>query len=286
MQRTLLATLALVHTSLAWSAIDIGWIDRIQGNVANIQIIREGKRIDAAHYLPIQKGDQISVSHAGTKVVLALANGQQLMVDSNHPRTALPSGEVPSVVSNLLDWMVSLSGEGAKRPKIVVASTRNSGASGRLAIPMIKDETTLVSGERDLALAWQGGTPPYEVKLVRRDDRRVALEVSGLDTPQLVRNIHIAPGIHELIVGDATGATWREKLIAVSEISLPEVPRAFASLPPNLSQTLGVAWLAGVDDGKWILEAYTRVATTPSLDETSKALMRALEAGEAPEIRP
>lgn len=282
MKRTLCAATMLLATTSVWSAVDVGWIESISGNAKDVRILRQGKIIEAAQFLPIQEGDNVTVVAGGTAVAITLGNGQKLTADNAHPLTATRSGAVPSVAGNLMGWIASLGKKESRGQTMVITSSRGADSAEKLAIPLLRNDNMLVAGDRPLALAWQGGKPPYSVKLLRRDTQKEAGSFAGIQQTHLVETIHITQGIYEIVLSDAAGATWREKLIAVANRTLPNAPAELDRLPEQIRTAVAAGWLAGIDDGLWVLEAYTQIVTRPQLQEADRVVMKALQDGEAP----
>ena len=284
MKRTLLVLLAVAFSSTALGRTDIGWIEKINGDSVDVQIIRNSNKVDAIQFLAIQQGDNVSIVRGSTSVEISLANGKRLRVDKSTPQIALQTGAIPSLSGNLMNWVGSLASKEPNGNRIVTASTRNIGAFKKLSVPLLRDNTTIVAGERKLALAWQGGKAPFEVKLVRLDTQAVEATFKTLAANRLVETINLPPGTYELVVGDSAGASWHERVITVTSSGLPEAPAEFNVLSPSLRRVISAAWLSGIDDGKWALEAYTLIAALPQYSPADNRLLQALEMGESPEI--
>ena len=284
MKRTLLVLLAVAFSSTALGRTDLGWIEKINGDSVDVQIIRNSNKVDAIQFLAIQQGDNVSIVRGSTSVEISLANGKRLRVDKSTPQIALQTGAIPSLSGNLMNWVGSLASKEPNGNRIVTASTRNIGAFKKLSVPLLRDNTTIVAGERKLALAWQGGKAPFEVKLVRLDTQAVEATFKTLAANRLVETINLPPGTYELVVGDSAGASWHERVIAVTSSGLPETPAEFEVLSPSLRRVISAAWLSGIDDGKWALEAYTLIAALPQHSPADNRLLQALEMGESPEI--
>lgn len=288
MRCSILAIIAILSSTSAWSGVEVGWIEDISGNAADVDVVRNGKKIDAVRFLPIQNGDRVSVANnSPTKVTVSFGNGRNSdTIDKSHALTVKQTGEVPSVATNLMAWVVSLGKKEPQDQRVVMASTRTSSdSSNKLNIPLLPDEATLIAGKRPLALAWQGGKPPYEVTLVRRDTREVSARFSELNTTQIIKDVSLSPGVYELVVRDSASAAWREKVLAVEGGAIPEPPAELRALPENARRLLSASWLAGVEEGKWALEAYTQIALLANRNGAEENFLRALEAGQLPEVK-
>ena len=283
MSRLAFLSISLFISASVWAGADVGWIEKIRGAPTAVQIIRDGKRIDATQFLPLQNGDQIYVETVATTVELSFANGKNLTIRQGQRETVTQSGEVPSVAGNLMSWIASLARSDKKKSNVVLASSRDTGEGTGLSIPLLKDDNTLIAGDREMALAWHGGKAPYELKLVQRETQKIGAHFKGLMHNRLLEKVSITPGIYELVVSDSVGDTWREKLIVVSETRLPEAPESLNVFPSHLKEILTALWLAGIDDGRWVLEAYTLIARQAHQEAPGvEAVMQAFEAGRVP----
>jgi hypothetical protein len=296
MNRLLLAVVALVCSSASWGGLDVGWIEKIIGSPGDVQILRNSKKVDAAQFLPIQRGDQIIVNNVSTIVEVTFANGQRTTVSKSRPMstdwTAKEEGKVPSLASNLLNWMTSMGKKDPQQKRIVIAATRRSeielskSANGkRLFLPLIVDDTTLIEGKRAVALAWQGGTAPYEVRIVRMDTQLPAAVFRQVGVNRVVGTVELTQGVYELVVTDSVGISWQEKVVEVVKGKLPDPPVELKALPVNVQRTMQSIWLAGIEQGKWALEAYTILVTKPQQDAADKLVLDAFELGDLPNIQ-
>jgi hypothetical protein len=89
-----------------------------------------------------------------------------------------------------------------------------------------------------------------------------------------------------LEIRDADGEEVTAQLEAVSPSAAPELPpdAGFAELPKEMRATVRAAWLAGQDDGLWILEGYTRAAALADAYEPARILRDALADGQVPRM--
>lgn len=276
--------LYLIASSSAFAGIDVGWIEKINGYPSDVLILRKGQKIEATQFLPIQNGDQVSVLSKSTSLVVSLSNMKSLKVENSKPIIIQQTGEVPALFSNLFNWIASLDKD-LKAQRIITASSRSSSDGKGLTIPLLKDDTTLISGDRILALAWHGGTAPYEVSLVQRETRKVSAQFLNLESNRLVATVSITPGQYELIVSDSDRTEWREKVLAVASRPIPEPPAELIALHPYERRLATAIWLAGIEEGKWALEAYTLIAVQPQHDKVETNFLNALEIGHFPEVK-
>jgi hypothetical protein len=268
----------------AYGKDDAGFLLKISGASKDVKVLRSNQLITPSEFLRLETGDQVSVSSDGTHIELSLSNGQYVRVDKAHPHTMAAATGNYSITDNLFSWVASSLAPSTSKPRTKIASSKGPQKENadELSMPLIKDGATLIAGERPVALAWLGGAAPFQVQLIRRDTRVVAF-VGASKTNRFVETVRLTPGAYEVLVHDANNREWREKVIAVADQKLPSSPASFKEFPPEIGEILNITWLAGLDQGKWILEAYARLATKPQRTDTENQLLVVLEAGRIPE---
>lgn len=285
MKRSLLAMLVLAFSSASWGGVEVGWVTKITGNPSQVKIVRNAASVVAVPFLAIENGDRIEVSGGDAVIEVSFANGTTAKVIKDRPLNVASSERVPTLGSNLMHWLLTLGKEDQKAKSTVTASARSGSDGDSLSMPLLRDSNNLVAGERNLALAWKGGKAPYALKLLRRDTRAITASFDNLATNHIFEKVNVKPGQYEVVVSDASGSSWREKLIVVADRSLPEPPDELKNVSASLRPTMVAYWLASIDDGSWTLEAYTLLAQQYTGHPAAEALANALAAGEKIEAR-
>lgn len=267
-----------------WAKPDVGWIESINGNPTAVQIMRDGKALAAIQFLPIQAGDRITIRDDVTTVDVTYGHGGTLQVAPQKPVTVSKQDRaVPNVASNLMNWLVSTATMERKKPGVVSATSRELGGDENLSMPLLANNSTVISGARSLALAWLGGKAPYQLEILRRDTRSSVVQVKNIPGRNFVIRVDLPVGTYELLLIDSNGVTWREKLAAKPEDRLPSSPKELTQLPEQLQKILVASWLATIENGQWAVEAYSRVVELERLNVPgSVSLKAALEAGNMP----
>ena len=279
MNKFLIIIFTLLSSTAALSDEYTGWIERVTGIQNNVKLVRNENEVSISQFMPVKNGDLIKVLDASTTVEISLIDGKKIKIDNTKTFKISGSGKVPTISSNLMNWLVSLVKNDSKEQRLIMAASRDSNEYRRLSIPMLQDETTLVSGKRLLALSWLGGKAPYEIKFLLKNNQITKAHFDKILSNNIVELINLPPGTYDLIVNDATGATWREKVIAVEDKTVPTFPEEFKKFPPQLNRLLSASWLAGQDDGKWILEAYTMLMENYSESVAEITLKERFESG-------
>jgi hypothetical protein len=138
----------------------------------------------------------------------------------------------------------------------------------RVAIPMLTQQRErLAAGDRTLALAWENGTPPYEVRLYRAGVATPVAMVKASGPVTRFETLPFRPGTYRVEITDAATPKGRASadFDVVGPETLPALPRdqadalADPSVPADLRTTLEAGMLAKTGT-VWDLEAYQSIA--------------------------
>lgn len=151
------------------------------------------------------------------------------------------------------------------RPTEAGSRTPEEQSSISLRIPLLQgDDTLLKTGERILYLGWYGGTPPYQVKVVDKNNK-IFLDKKGIEGKTVSSEKHQwAIGTYQVIIRDGTSGEVEHKFTVVEDIKplssdkAKEIQRGCFSKTTTQPTRLA-GWLVEQDE-KWRLEAYQLVA--------------------------
>lgn len=186
------------------------------------------------------------------------------------------------------------SGRQAKNNTLLASGIRGTSSqqadldveTGPLTVPYLSRRFFIVEGERALYLSWLGGKPPFKLRLVRQVDGQEILLLTELhDRKILTPVIPLLVGDYALEIHDGERTTYEDLLKVVRSERLPKYP--VTGLPPSQpeekSAVFHATWLAGVESGRWIVEALQQLhKLSLSLPEAAHALS-VIESGEQSE---
>jgi hypothetical protein len=185
---------------------------------------------------------------------------------------------LPGLSGGLLTWFkaqmqsANQSGDG-----VIAASGRAASANGpcynangqsdvpvKFGVPVFfAPQSAIASGQRALFVSWQGGAPPFSVRLSSADAGALVAELTGVRDTCAARlpSANLTPGRYRLAIIDATGASEEERNLYVVA-ARPGMPPALrdASLPDNQRQLYYDTWLSATEGGRWAFEAMQHVA--------------------------
>jgi hypothetical protein len=264
--------------SLSALAQEVGWINQFDGQTENYSLKREGKILPVDLLTLLEVGDQISVNDKQHGIELNLQGGTQTVkvTYENSPFLIQANHQVPVELSELWKWTTERFGEWRDiliQKKEFEQSTTRGENSSTPSMPLIANEkpdetlqsARLVAGKRSLYLQWQGGTPPYRVKIKKRLDELLTLttEQTMIKTEAITFE---ANSPYRVDIIDANNKEFSGGFRAINPESLP-TPEALPTnkLPEVVYQTLQVVWLITQREGKqeeskWVFEAYQQAA--------------------------
>jgi hypothetical protein len=265
-----------------------GWIDSFDGPVEAYTLKRGVETIPVAIYLPVYVGDRIQVGE-GHEMSIGKSDGKVLSI--NHASgefTIEGSDQSVTALDNFLQWAGSWFEKytDSTQTDSMVSSMISRGDKGPpISMSLFPTgQARILSGNRTINLYWDGGKPPFGIRLHDQGRSAPIVNLEGIDQGRTtIGPIDFEIGTYYLDVYDANEVEI-VRLDVVADDQFPAKPAEMqnAGMPEEVMNTLKAMWLAGQDDGDWVLEAYQRVADTTDEQSASRLLRQALEEGIVP----
>jgi hypothetical protein len=223
-------------------------------------------RLPKGEHVPVQigavvmAGDRLALP-ANALVTVQLANNETLNLKGPGEFVipdASPLGKLAVIFQSLrpilLDDEHRLDGTAASRGG--ESCGKDGSAVPAISVPILVPEARIVAGQRDLPLAWRGGCPPFEVRVLAGRDSLVYREsIEGWQVR--LDDVPLDPGQYTVTVTDAANRSFGGTLVAVA--TGPTVPAELVADTTSLGVTAQAVWLARQDDGRWKLESFERL---------------------------
>jgi hypothetical protein len=220
----------------------------------------KGEKVPVQIGAIVMAGDRL-VLPANASVTVQLANDETLNLkgpgDFVMP-DARPLGKLAVIFQSLrpvlLDDEHRLDGTAASRGG--ESCGKDGSAVPAISVPILVPAARIVAGQRDLPLAWRGGCPPFEVRVLSGSDSLVYREsIEGWQVR--LDDVPLGPGQYTVTVTDAANRSYAGSLEAVA--TGPVVPADLLADTTSLGVTAQAVWLARQDDGRWKLESFERL---------------------------
>jgi hypothetical protein len=291
---------AVVVTTTSARAVDVSvrYITWFNGPPAAYRIVRGGKRIVPKSLgMTLREGDCVEIvqrldpARADTENDITLKiDGREVMLGPNSPSYCVERPvRVPAAVlvaaqafASLASWFETARSDYYSERTIPARSRGGDSYSPR--IPLVPDGSTIILGNRALAVGWTNGTRPFDVAIFR-EGARLPLAVQRRVEQRRVQfpEVQFVQSTYLLEVRDAVGRTARAQFSAVEEGRAPQATayqRAALNVP-SLSPDERSLLVAGLfASAGWKLEAYQSVASRPALSDPVRAIALELVGGE------
>ncbi len=284
---TSLGSLLLLAVSVTASAAT--WIVDFTGEPDDFRLERDNQTLPVEIYRQLQPNDRLFVLVDGSVLSLKQDDGSRIEIRKNNsPYIIRDQGQPPAALDNLwhglCSWLTKQRLEEVDRPVIGIY-TRGEPVQP-ISLPLVPSATTRLSaGTRPLYLAWQGGEPPYQVRLTNAAGKEIMKQSDiaapgGNTQPFKTASLPLTPGQYRLIISDAQ----RQAAVAVEVVPVTPLPppATLAGITDaDIRQTLEALWLASQGE-IWRLEAYQRVMSLEAQHRPARLLRYSLENGQAP----
>jgi hypothetical protein len=160
-----------------------------------------------------------------------------------------------------------------------------TGNNGALSIPLLEGQKMLSAGTRSIYFSWEGGTPPYRIRLYRQFERQPFIEKREIKENSLkLDNLNPLPGNYNFWIDDTEDRKLQKEFAVVDSDQIPYVPDKLqqSDLTKEEIITIYATWLAAQNHGKWVFESYQLVCEIAENYHPACLVRNALAEGERP----
>jgi hypothetical protein len=272
------------------------YVEAVEGS--GISVVRVGGvTVPVVPLLPLYSGDRLMFSALRRDSWVRAACGSS-PVTFTRSTVIERRGQAPHVLDNVLAWITDFFAESESKVETVRALTKGPGHS--LGAPRVLAFSgraeVVVAGRRKLCLAWEGGKPPFSIKVFagRSSEREVVGvhdgEFGWAATIDLARPVVAAPvggastkGSYEVQIEDAMGRSTFTGFVGIEAATVPRWPDDLAGDNDDaVLRTVRAAWLSSYGDGLYTFEALQRACDLAPQVQAAETLRRALAMGLRP----
>jgi hypothetical protein len=285
----------LMMTSLSTDALAEYWVDDMDKESDNYQLTKRNGDTDLVTiYKTLENGDCITVTGTKANLWIASDSGPREMLShdgiSNKCIKEKYDKNTSAIISNLVEWAghwLTDRIHTTTTRAVVSLVTRGDEAKG-LTIPLANQGgLKMMSGKRPLHLGWQGGKPPFSVRIASEEGRKTLFERRNIPDRRVKSTpLFLAEGIYRIEIGDAVGKISQNlHVVSSKEIPYPTLkPHGSKSSQDRLALAEAVR-LASQGEG-WALEAYQTAADLAPRYQPARILRESLEQGDMPRPMP
>ena len=267
------------------STASIGYVEKVTGDINGIRIERHGKSIAPALLLPLQVGDRLTSLRPDNELYVQLGNHRVIITAQNSPYRIPAIDAPPGFLNRLRSKLVSVGGRLTTQyvRSSIPISTSSRGGDSPLSMPLIEDGVSRFRTTRTgLALAWDGGTAPFLVRVLAIGKQELASQhvADGVRTRVEFTRGPVPLGIIQVVVQDSAGGVVEKFVQVVPSIALLGKSKQLAQsdLPLELQTVLSANSTILANHKRWGFEAYQDIAPLADAYEPARLLRDCLEA--------
>jgi len=275
----------------SWSA---AWIDGLEGSVGDFKLSRNGQLVAVKIFLMLEEGDCIDVVHSGSTLWIASDNPSipRKAVSYENPPYCLKSediGRARGLGSNLVAWIGGwLTDRVTTQARAVVSTVARGEEMQYISLPLASlGGLKMVAGRRPMYLAWEGGCPPYSVRVVTEDGHGVLMHQQGIQESRFTSApMFFRPGRYRIEIGDKD-ENVKQALEVVESGAMPSPPSELQATKgsDDMQALLKAAALASHGSG-WAFEAYQIASELGDHYQPARVLRESIEQGDMPPRMP
>lgn len=221
-----LATVLLLSGTAAYGSF---WVSEFEGSAEQYRLVRDNETIAIEQLMLLQSADTINIDNPGGRLlVVDERNERYELTAENTPFVVPESASPPQLLINVRNWVASWWNTRGKQSTSTMAAVSKGGLEPKIFVAT-SGENFLLSGTREIHLAWRGGIQPFDLSIVSESGkllgRRTGISGYNASLPEVA--LQNGQYVMQVVAGVAeTNIT----LTAVSTEQLPDPAEAILNL--------------------------------------------------------
>lgn len=225
MTRTV-ATILLLSGTPAYGSY---WVSEFEGPAEQYSVVRDNEAIAISQLMLLQSADTINIDNPGGRLLLVdERNERHVLTAENTPFDVPESKAPPQLLINVRNWVASWWNTRGNQSTSTMAAVSKGGLEPEILVATSGDNF-LLSGIREIHLAWHGGIGPFDLSIVSESGellgRRTGISSFSASLPEVA----LHEGQYNMKVA-AGGAETNITLTAVGRNQLPDTAEAILNL--------------------------------------------------------
>lgn len=254
------------------TGVDLRGADSTEGTA----IRREGALLRPKLLMGLYAGDEVFLREAASRITIETADGtEQEISGAGASFTVTGEAATGDGLWGFLDVVAEAIGGGSDESVPDNMMTRDDGQG--LRIPMaVKGANYIMKSGDPIWIAWAGGTAPFRMTITAGDSvtykEGISTREASLDLPPA------ATSRIRVKVEDAGGRT--DTVLLRLEEDRPARPPGMTATAGGVMRDIAyAAWLTGLDDGSWSVEAARLLRTRAGDSAAAESLLARIAAG-------
>jgi len=206
------------------------WVSEFTGSADAYRIERDGERILLQQLMLLQAGDTIHVVDDAAELIVINEHNESIALTSDVSPFVVPeSAAAPSLLVNIGNWITNWWQTRANQSSTTLVAV-SKGMFDPTALVATPSDNLLLSGRREIFVAWTGGSSPFEVQLTTTSGELIARATQITEYGVTLPQCKLDSGQQiELRISDAAGLSV-VSITVVDENQLPVPARSVIEL--------------------------------------------------------
>jgi len=221
-----IATVLLLYGTTAYGSY---WVSEFEGSAEQYKVVRGNETIAIAQLMLLQSDDKIIIDSPGGRLLVVDERNERYELTAENTPFVIPESESPpQLLTNVRNWVASWWNTRGNQSTSTMAAVSKGGLEPEILVATSGDNF-LLSGIREIHLAWRGGIGPFDLSIVSESGeflgRRTGISSFGAFLPEVA----LQDGQYNMKVA-AGGAETNITLLAVGREQLPDPAEAILNL--------------------------------------------------------
>ena len=221
-----IATVLLLSGTTAYGSY---WVSEFEGSAEQYKVVRGNETIAIAQLMLLQANDNITIdSPGGRLLVVDDRNERHELTVENTPFVVPESESPPQLLINVRNWVASWWNTRGNQSTSTMAAVSKGGLEPEVLVATSGDNF-LLSGIREIHLAWRGGIGPFDLSIVSESGELLGRRTGISSFDAFLPEVALQDGQYNMKVA-AGGAETNITLTAVGREQLPDLAEAILNL--------------------------------------------------------
>lgn len=259
------------NLNTAWAA---KWISDYSGDKENIQISRDGKKIEFQIFSELLEGDKINIKDNESSLFIESDDGKINEIKNNTEFTVENTGTPSGLNENFSSWIGSWFGKNTESKKIAGLDSRGKNNSPIQILLSPANSSIIPENMETFKLFWDSEANLFNFQIINILTADVLHTEHGVNGKSILVKTPRA-GDYLITLSSNTGSV--DMILKVVDPALvPSVPESInkATLSENQKKMLSMLWIYENENAQWGLYAYNEILNLSEQYSPAKKLIR------------
>ncbi len=249
-----------MNAAFAAKTDQIGWVQSVENNNAELYIVRHDKKLNPKILMPIFVGDKIVLA-SNNKIEIQVGKQLIRLDKHNSPYVVSEVSKQETIQSRLLDWSASFFNGGSKNLlSTVSAVSRSVDPAAVINAPLLNYPLNKIIQRNELSLSWMNGVAPFNISIQSETNSSINVSLDNIMNREVSIDISmLKPGAYIILLSDIN----EQKKFILKISAKNERPTLSEKLPCSSEEQCEIFLALDLiyrDNQEWLLESFQIVS--------------------------